>query len=266
MVIKIEEGDCVKVLSGMSDDSFDASIFSPPYYKKLCYSHPDQHGLEPTLKAYLQQQKQFLAALYRVMQKGSAAYVVIGYTMSNYSPYRNMEQGRSRLHGDWQGRRKPEPGWAEKELIDVPSFYAEVARSVGWRLRMRMTWDKEQARISQNSDTAALSEEVILHLVKPEKNGRFHSNTRGFPRSVFRYRPESDPEIKCPLPWGLLKELLGSFMEPTNFIDPYAGSGRVLKLCSEIGLDATGIDVRPISHTRDFLNQQNARHQKNSVH
>jgi DNA modification methylase len=43
-------------------------------------------------------------------------------------------------------------------------------------------------------------------------------------------------------PYKLIKNLIEWF-EPTSVLDPFMGSGVVLEVCKDLGIDATGIEI-----------------------
>lgn len=242
----VRQGDSLEILSNLSAELFDGAVFSPPYFNMLDYGFESQHGLEPTLHGYLGMQAQILTELYRVMRDGSTAFVIIGDTKNNYSPVRSHAQMKERGVNDWHHRRSLVPGYREKELLQIPYHYAQVARSVGFCHVAEPQWDKGFARSKTNHES-------ILRLAKSPGNGRPRWDARDLSRSVLSYPPARHPDHPCPLPAGLCTELLSVFPPQSRIIDPYCGTGAVLDAAIALGHLAFGIDLKPAGSALNYL-------------
>jgi DNA modification methylase len=235
----VYRGDTLETLRQLPSESFDGAVFSPPYFNLLDYGFEGQHGLEPTIAAYVDVQSQVLRELYRVMAERSTVFVIIGDTKNNSSPIRSHAQMKDRAVGEWHHRRALVPGYREKELLRIPYHYAEAARSVGFCHVAEPQWDKGSARSKTNH-------EAIIRLAKHTGKGRPYWNAAELKNSVLKYRPAKHPDHPCPLPLGLCQELISVFPERSRIVDPYCGTGVVLEAAIALGHDAVGIDLQPV--------------------
>src|ERR1051326_2025524 len=131
----------------------DLCITSPPYFQKFDYELDEQLGLENTMASYLENQVKVFAQIRRLMIEGGTCFIVIGDTSNNYSPVRAKHQ-RKTGHNNWKFRRKLQPDYQEKEMLNVPLRLANALRQNGWVHRNTLIWNKGVSGVMANSDTA----------------------------------------------------------------------------------------------------------------
>jgi site-specific DNA-methyltransferase (cytosine-N4-specific) len=239
--IDLYEGDAITVLREL-ERAFGVCITSPPYFQKFDYGHPGQYGIELTVADYVERQVAVFHEINRLMAEGGTLFIVIGDTSNNYSPVRCREQ-RKGTDGQWLFRRTLQKGFREKETLSVPFALADALRTDGWVHRSTMIWDKVGGSEVANSDRAPETHEYILHLIKWSKNTRPYGNTRPLRGSVLRHRAQSHPEHGCVFPESLSDELLSVCPEGCGVIDPYVGSGTVLRSARKTNRPFLGIDL-----------------------
>jgi DNA modification methylase len=238
--IELHEGDAVTVLRGL-DGAFDVCVTSP-YFQKFDYGHPGQYGIEPTVADYVSRQVAVFHEINRLLVEGGTLFIVIGDTSNNYSPVRAKEQ-RKGADGQWLFRRKLQAEFREKETLSVPFRLADALRGDGWTHRATMIWDKGGGSVVANSDCAPETHEFVLHFVKWSKNGRPYGNTDPLRGSVLRHRAASHPIHGCTFPESLSDELLSVCPEGCGVIDPYVGSGTVLRSAHKTHRPFLGVDL-----------------------
>jgi DNA modification methylase len=241
--VHLYEGDTLQNLRALPDLHADICITSPPYFQKFDYELDGQYGLEATVEDYLRQQVAVFHEVQRLLCEGGTCFIVIGDTSNNYSPIRAKDQ-RKGNDKEWLARRSLEPGYREKETLNVPLRLAEALRQDRWVHRATLIWDKGGGSVVSNSDTAPECHEYILHMVKWSANKRPYGNTKPLHSSVLRHRSVSHPEHGASFPVALVEELL--MVGPTRpvILDPYIGSGTVAVAAACV-MDATvhGFDL-----------------------
>ena len=237
------EGDNLAHLRGIPDLNADVCITSPPYFQKFDYSVDGQYGLEPSVEDYLLVQTAVFREVQRLLCEGGTCFIVIGDTSNNYSPIRAKGQ---RKGGDkqWLARRSLEPGYREKETLNVPLRLAEALRQDGWIHRATLIWDKVGGSVVRNSDTAPESHEFVLHMIKWTPKKRPYGNTKPLRSSVLRHHVATHPDHGCIFPASLVEELLAVCPPRPVIIDPYIGSGTVAIAANSVaGAVVYGFDL-----------------------
>lgn len=241
--ITLYQGDSLQILREIPDNSIHTVITSPPYFFLCDYDFEGQIGLELSLWSYLEVMVKVFREVRRVLVNGGVCWVVIGDTQNNYSAVRKKGDRRSNLI---ELRRPMQEGYREKEQLGIPYKLVDAMRADGWLFRREMIWDKVTSGLPANSDTAALTHESILQFGKWDGNDRPYLNCKPILSSVFTHKPESDPVHPCPMPRNLaLFLMLNSSENGDTVLDPFAGSGTVLKVASEYGRRAIGIELNP---------------------
>lgn len=251
------QGDSLQVLrSRPQEPMFDMVITSPPYYRIFNYKKPGQYGLEPVIQDYLSVQGEVFDQVRLRLppsrgsrSRGGTAYIVMGDKSSNHSPICSLEQrrGKRKASNDWTERGKPEPGFAEKEVLDVPFRLSDRLRVYGWKKRANLVWDQGSSSSVPNSDAAPKCHESILHMVRSDsQKARFYGNTFPLKSSVLHHTPDEDHEHGCVFPQSLSDELVES-LRPQHLkpviLDCYMGRGTVAWSAIAYGYDFVGIDL-----------------------
>jgi site-specific DNA-methyltransferase (cytosine-N4-specific) len=239
--IDLYEGDAVAVLRALNG-TYGVCVTSPPYFQKFDYGIAGQCGLEPTVSAYVDRQVGVFREVRRVLVEGGTLFIVIGDTSNNHSPVRAKEQ-RKGTDGKWLFRRSLQNGFREKEALSVPFALADALRSDGWIHRSTMIWDKAGGSVVPNSDCAPETHEYVLHFIRWSGRGRPYGNTNPLRGSVLRHRAQSHPKHGCVFPESLSDELLSVCPDGCDVIDPYVGSGTVLRSARKTRRPFLGIDL-----------------------
>ena len=144
-------GDALAVLRTRPDRSVHCAITSPPYWPaRRLYgdNDSDQIGLEPTLAAYLNHLMAVFAEVQRVLRDDGVCWVLIDDAISQKS-YRFQVQTYWTT-GDVAKRvtqsdfRTQDTTYLAPlgEWLDIPGRFIRAMRSIGWRHRDTIIWDK----------------------------------------------------------------------------------------------------------------------------
>lgn len=242
-MITLRQGDALDVLREIADTGcYGVCITSPPNFQKFDYGIAGQYGHEPTVDEYVEIQVAVFRQVRRLLTEGGTLFTVIGDTTNNYSPVRAKRQ-RKGNHGEWLFRRSLQDGYREKETLSIPFALAAGLRADGWIHRATMIWDKGGGSVVANSDCAPETHEYVLHFIKWSKPTRPYGNTKPLPGSVLRHRPQAHPQHGCVFPESLPDELLAVCPPDRGVIDPYVGSGTVLRSAAKTGRPFLGVDL-----------------------
>lgn len=146
-------GDAETILSRVSDETVNATITSPPYFRRKDYATVGQIGAEPTLEAYIQRIKALLGELYRVTVKDGACFLVIGDTYDH------------------------------RALALVPQRVALSALEIGWIVRNEIIWSKLDPSPDGARNRWRESHETIFFLTKSRSAYKFRADRIRVPYS-----------------------------------------------------------------------------------
>lgn len=204
---EIRIGDCVEVMRTMPDESIGMILTSPPYNGGLSYEGFDDNLPEDEFREF---NRQWLAEAYRVLQNTSRMYAIVN----------------------------------DKMLF----WFREVAEDVGWTFVQPLVWCKPNitrpGRVSKDWNQMA---EWILLFRKGKRTAMLNkytiSNTFNWfidavPQSNFtggRHHPAQ-------LPFSLCQKIISRTPgEPV--LDPFAGSGQVLRAAKSLKRTYLGIEL-----------------------
>ena len=250
--MRLIENDSIYALAHLvlSGETFDHCLTSPPYWQMVDYGVEGQMGLEPTVEDYLSNMVETFGLVRQLLPQGGVCWIVIGDTFNNYSPVRIKGE---RAAGTFQRRRKLQPGFIEKEPLQVPWRLAEALRQDGWRCRGIFPWNKGSTNSVANSDTGSCSHEYVLQMFRWDNKKRPYLNCKPWHGSVLNFATAGKSPHRCPFPVALAHFLLGQLKGET-VIDPFIGSGTTAIAANALGMKWTGIDL-DTSHAKERLRE-----------
>lgn len=250
------KGNCLDVLPDLKPHTFDSVIFSPPFWGKIDYGHPEQIGLECRPSKYISRMLFIFEMLYSLTKPGGQAMVNIADTWNGESAI--VGNGRSPKESVFTGqatRRKTVKGFQEKELLGISDRLTGAARQAGWVHRSTYIWDKGSSRDSKPGDRARQTHEYILHFLKPKKGDRrptaaYWDDTH-LPSSVIRINAVSSKGHPCPWPVELAERLIKATCPPEGkVLDPFMGEGNTGVAAISGGYKFTGVELNPKTFDR----------------
>ncbi len=248
-------GDARSALSTVEPNSFNCAITSPPYYSQRDYEVEGQIGLESSIDEYVQKVVRALQPLQEVLRKDGTLFLNLGdtYYSGKGQPKGNDRKQKARRFGlrpvDASGLGVP-----RKTTIGIPWRVALGMIDQGWTLRCPVIWHRtasvpeptakdrpwrtyETVFIFANGpkyffDRSKLeSEEDIWTISARPRKGK---HTAAFPDELV----EKCLSVGCP--------------QGGKVIDPFAGSGTVLRVAAKQGISSLGIDLNP-NYCQDMI-------------
>lgn len=143
----IINGDVLKALKTIPDNSVHCIITSPPYWNLRNYNVDGQIGLEPTPEEYVNKIVEVSRELKRLLRPNGTYWINLGDSFSSKA-YNNL---------------KP------KDLVGIPWSVAFALRDDGWWLRSDIIWQKVNAMPSSVTDRCTSSHEYIFMLAKSKQ-------------------------------------------------------------------------------------------------
>jgi DNA modification methylase len=243
-------GDARKILSHLPKDSFQCVVTSPPYFWQRDYGVAGQIGLESSIDAYINALCDTMDLVKHVLDKKGLLFLNLGDT---YYSAKGKPQGKDKKHN---GRRLESLravdahglGVPKKTIIGMPWRVALGMISRGWILRCPIIWKRQGSIPEPNAkDRPWRTHEMLFMFSK--------SRSYYFSRKALRDSMEEDVWTiptrskagrvhTAVFPAALVKRCLEiGCAKGGRVLDPFAGSGTVLKVATELGHHAVGIDL-----------------------
>lgn len=235
--------DAREITRRVPSATVDVVITSPPYADLKDYGCKGQIGFGQTFEEYLDDMTKVMSGCFYVARQTASLWIVVDTFRKN---------------GD---------------LVPLPFHLAEVARSVGWRLKDIVIWDKVKtlpwSRIGQMRNVY----EYIMFFAKSERFKYYGDRIRevdGLRPWWMRYPERYNPRGRVPrniwqfmipvqgswgrtnirhfnpLPLGLLERIILLTTDRNDVVmDPFAGSGSVLAQANAMGRRFIGFELNP---------------------
>lgn len=170
-------GDSLKVVKSLESDSVDCVITSPPYYQLRDYGYPEQWGLEPDYKDYLDKMIELMRELKRVLKPTGTIWINLGDTYNTISGNAKMTQSKplgigtkiseGQITGYKDKLKQPMPS---KSLMLIPHRFAmRCVDELGLILRNTVIWAKPNGMPESVTDRFTKKHEYIFFFTKNEK-------------------------------------------------------------------------------------------------
>jgi len=243
-------GDAIKVLKTLPDEHYASVITSPPYYWQRDYGVDGQLGVEPTVGGYVRAISDVMDQTYRVLRKDGLLFLNLGDT---YYSGKGEPHGKDRKH---PGRRfstiravdKSGLGPPKKTLLGMPWRVALEMIHRGWILRSPIIWRRKNA-IPEPSvrDRPRRSYEMVFVFAR-SKDYRFSRAALLKSGEEDIWTIESTSKSGRTHPAVFPDELVERCLAIGNprrgrVLDPFAGSGTVLRVALAKGISADGVDL-----------------------
>lgn len=247
---RIRRGDSLQVLSTLEANSYECIITSPPYFWQRDYDVAGQLGLEKTIDEFVNNLVSVMDEVKRVLSKEGVLFLNLGdtYYSAKGQPKGDDKKNKARRMGlravDASGLGVPrkttigmpwrvalkmiEKGWVLRSPIiwqRTGSMPEPTAKDRPWRsYEMLFMFSKSPKYFFDRSGLIEAGEEDIWHISeRPKGSNGLHS--AAFPDELVR----RCLRVGCP--------------EGGRVLDPFAGTGTVLRIALETGRPATGIDL-----------------------
>lgn len=239
-------GDARTVLAKLPAHHFHCAITSPPYYWQRDYNTAGQIGLEWRIDEYVNAIADSMDAVHRVLRKDGLLFLNLGDT---YYSMKGQPQGHDRKNpGRRLGLRAVDTkglGVPKKTTIGIPWRVALRMIDRGWILRSPIVWKRKQP-VPEPSvrDRPWRTYEMVFMFAK-STSYFFSKESLGREQDVWTIASQSKTgNHPAVFPAQLVERCLKiGCPEGGNVLDPFVGSGTVLKVALNSGRPATGIDI-----------------------
>ena len=246
----VYRGDARAVLGGFSDNFFNCAVTSPPYYWQRDYQVEGQIGKEPAIDDYVRNIADVMDQVRRVLKPDGALFLNLGDT---YYSAKGQPKGIDRKSGARRfGLRAVDAsglGVPRKTAIGIPWRVALEMIKRDWVLRSPIVWRREGAMPEPTAhDRPWRTYELVFLFAKAP---RYFFSREGLNGEedvwTISARPrKTNGNNSAAFPEALVERCLTiGCPEKGHVLDPFAGTGTVLRVALKSGRPATGIDLSP---------------------
>jgi DNA modification methylase len=245
-------GDACDVIARLQPDFYKCIITSPPYFWQRDYGITGQIGVEPKIESYVSAIADVMDAVKTVLNPRGVLLLNLGDT---YYSGKGKPHGEDRKHN---GRRfsglravdKTGLGPPKKTLLGMPWRVALAMIDRDWILRSSIIWRRKNAVPEPNvKDRPWRSYENIFLFSKSRAYDFSREPFNGIgAEDVWTIESQSKAGREHPavFPLKLVEKCL-AIGNPKNgpVLDPFVGSGTVIRCALRLGMRADGIDLNP---------------------
>jgi len=244
----VHRGDASQVLSKLKSNSFNCVITSPPYYWQRDYKVEGQIGLEKTINGYVENIVKVMEGIKRVLTKDGLLFLNLGDT---YYSAKGQPKGNDKKNGARRfGLRAVDAsglGVRRKTIIGVPWRVALAMIDSDWVLRSPIIWRREGSLPEPTAKDRPWRTYEMVFMFSKSPRYYFNRAKLGGDEDVWTIsdRPTNAKGIhSAAFPEPLVQKCLDIGC-PTDgsILDPFAGSGTVLRVALASGHPSTGIDL-----------------------
>lgn len=248
-------GSALEVLKALPDESVNCVVTSPPYFWLRDYGVSGQIGLEDTIDDYVGSLTVIMNEVKRVLRKDGVAFLNIGDTFYSGKGMSHGKDGKSRKRRF--GLRAVDKsggmgiGLKRKSLIGIPWRVAMSLASTGWVLRSSVIWHRKNRLPEYVRDRPGRSYEYVYILAKARK---YYFNKKALESQQIEEdlwtipaqpKPTGGLET-APFPDELVERCLEIGCPPGGIVlDPFSGSGTTVRVATQMGHSAIGIEINP---------------------
>ncbi|MHB8681293.1 MAG: DNA-methyltransferase [Acidimicrobiales bacterium] len=140
-------GDALERLRELPTASVDCAVTSPPYFRLRDYQVDGQIGLEPTVDQWVENLRQVMAEVARVLKPSGSLWLVLGDSFSRHDSF----------------------GAPPKGLLLAPERLLLALAADGWIVRAKVVWSKPNGMPTSVTDRLSLRYEVVYFLVRQQR-------------------------------------------------------------------------------------------------
>jgi len=169
MEIQILQGDAIKQLQKLDNESINTCITSPPYWGLRDYGETNQLGLEETPEEFVQNLVKVFREVKRVLRNDGTVWLNLGDSYAGNNS-RASNNGRAGYGNPREGvYKKTGKGLKTKDLVGIPWRVALALQQDGWYLRQDIIWHKPNPMPESVKDRCTKAHEYIFLLSKNKK-------------------------------------------------------------------------------------------------
>lgn len=245
---EVRRGDAKAVLSTMTADRFSCVVTSPPYYSQRDYEVAEQIGLEKTIGEYVDRIITTFDEVKRVLAPDGTLFLNLGDT---YYSGKGQPVGKDCKNGARRFGLRPVDasglGVPRKSAIGIPWRVAIAMIDRGWTLRCPIVWVRNGAIPEPTAhDRPWRTYETVFLFTKGPRYEFYRGELQG-EEDVWTIskRPKHSRGVhSAAFPDELVQKCLDVGCPPGGeVLDPFAGSGTVLRVALDNACPAVGIDL-----------------------
>lgn len=245
---EVHGGEVTQVLAQMSTNTFNCVITSPPYYWQRDYKTEGQYGLEKTIDDYVCNIVKSMEQVRRVLAKDGLLFLNLGDT---YYSAKGQPKGDDKKNGARRfGLRAVDAsglGVPRKTIIGIPWRVALAMIAKGWVLRCPIIWRRENSPPEPTAKDRPWRTYEMAFMFSKTPKYYFDRDNLNDEEDIWTIsdRPISAKGIhSAAFPEKLVERCLKIGCPKNGLVlDPFAGSGTVLRVAVQSGRAAVGIDV-----------------------
>ena len=255
----IQIGDARDLVQTLKKNHFRCVVTSPPYFWQRDYKVEGQIGLEAEIKDYVDAIAGVMDHVKQVLHKEGLLFLNLGdtYYSAKGQPKGNDKKNSARRFGlravDASGLGVP-----RKTILGIPWRIALEMIRRDWILRSPIVWRRLGSLPEPTAkDRPWRIHEMLFMFSKSPKYDFFREHLAG-EEDVWTIPSRSkvtNGRYSGAFPEALVERCLRvGCIEGGAVMDPFAGSGTVLRVALRSGRPATGIDINP--ELCDYVSEQ----------
>lgn len=245
---EVRRGDVNFVLANLPEQHYNCVVTSPPYFWQRDYKVEGQIGKEATISEYVCAIANSMDNVRRVLTRDGLLFLNLGDT---YYSAKGQPKGSDKKNGARRfGLRAVDAsglGVPRKTSIGMPWRVALEMISRGWTLRSPIVWRREACLPEPTAHDRPWRTYEMIFMFSRSPHYYFRRDELKDEEDVWTIsdRPKSNNGIHFAVfPDQLVEKCLRvGCPEGGRVLDPYAGSGTVLRVAVASGRPATGIDL-----------------------
>lgn len=245
---KVHRGDVNKVLATLQEGRFHCVITSPPYFWQRDYNVEGQIGKESRIEDYVNSLAAAMDSVKRVLRRDGLLFLNLGDT---YYSAKGEPKGIDRKNGARRfGLRAVDAsglGVPRKTAIGIPWRVALAMIRRAWTLRSPIVWQREASLPEPTAKDRPWRTYEMIFMFSQSPRYYFLRQALGGEEDIWKIssRPKNTKGVhSAAFPEELVEKCLQiGCPEGGEVLDPFAGSGTVLRVALRSRRPATGIDL-----------------------
>ena len=164
---RILQGDVLKCIKKLPDNSIDCIITSPPYWAMRDYAHKQQIGLEPDFRDYVDKLVQVMEGLKPKLKNSGSIWVNLNDTYGKSGKGAGSAKGKSVF--SFKTKPKTVNEVTQKSLTGIPQRFFIACIDKGWIARNYCIWHKPNPLPASVTDRLNNVYEPLMFFTKAKK-------------------------------------------------------------------------------------------------
>jgi DNA modification methylase len=246
---EVHRGDVRKVLAAMEEGRFHCAVTSPPYFWQRDYNVEGQIGKETSIQEYVNSIADAMDQVKRVLRRDGLLFLNLGDT---YYSAKGEPKGIDRKNGARRfGLRAVDAsglvGVQRKTIIGIPWRVALEMINRDWTLRSPIVWQRDGSLPEPTAKDRPWRTYEMLFMFSLSPRYHFLRAPLSGEEDIWKIssRPKNTKGVhSAAFPEELVEKCLRvGCPEGGEVLDPFAGSGTVLRVAVRSGRPAVGVDL-----------------------